>query len=301
MNKIFNVSLDYDDIRLDRWIRKNILSIPQSLIEKSLRNGSIKVNNRKVKSSYKLKFNDKVNLYNFNPEDKSSKKNKFVPNKKEISSSESFIIENNDDFIVLNKQSGIPVQGGTKSYKNLVDTLSKSEIFNDTKPYIVHRIDKDTSGILLIAKSRKCAQLLTSLFRIRKIYKTYLALCLGSIEKNKGELINNLIRYEGKKKIIEEAKTIYTVLDKNNLATLVSLNPITGRKHQIRKQLAMIGHPVLGDQKYNLEAKGDNLMLHAFSIKFIMNENKHNYSVKYPDYFDKVLKKKRLNFFKRNN
>ena len=301
MNKIFTISKDFDDIRVDRWIKKNIIIIPQSLIEKSLRNGSIKVNNNKVKSSYKLKFNDKVYLYNFNHKEKLSKKKKFIPNKKEINSSESFIIENNDDFIVLNKQAGIPVQGGTKSYKNLVDTLSKSEIFINTKPYIVHRIDKDTSGILLVAKSRKSAQLLTSLFRIRKIYKTYLAICHGSIEKNKGELINNLIRYEGKKKIIEEAKTLYNVVDKNNLATLVSLNPITGRKHQIRKQLSMIGHPVLGDQKYNLEAKGNNLMLHAFSIKFMMNEEKYNYSVKYPDYFEKVLKKKRLNFFKTKN
>ena len=301
MNKIFIITKDFDDIRVDRWIKKNIITIPQSLIEKSLRNGSIKVNNHKVKSSYKLKFNDKVYLYNFNHKEKLSKKKKFIPNKKEINSSESFIIENNDDFIVLNKQAGIPVQGGTKSYKNLVDTLSKSEIFINTKPYIVHRIDKDTSGILLIAKSRKSAQLLTSLFRIRKIYKTYLAICHGSIEKNKGELINNLVRYEGKKKIIEEAKTLYNVVDKNNLATLVSLNPITGRKHQIRKQLSMIGHPVLGDQKYNLEAKGNNLMLHAFSIKFMMNEEKYNYSVKYPDYFEKVLKKKRLNFFKTKN
>ena len=301
MNKIFTVSKDFDDIRVDRWVRKNIITIPQSLIEKSLRNGSIKVNNHKVKSSYKLKFNDKVYLYNFNHKEKLHKKNKFIPNKKEINSNESFIIENNDDFIVLNKQAGIPVQGGTKSYKNLVDILSKSEIFSNTKPYIVHRIDKDTSGILLVAKSRKSAQLLTSLFRIRKIYKTYLAICHGSIEKNKGELINNLIRYEGKRKINEEAKTLYNVVDKNNLATLVSLNPITGRKHQIRKQLSLIGHPVLGDQKYNLDAKGNNLMLHAFSIKFMMNEQKHNYSVKYPDYFEKVLKKKRLNFFKIKN
>ena len=114
--------------------------------------------------------------------------------------------------------------------------------------------------------------------------------------KNSGDLIHNLTRYEGKKKIIENAKTLYNVVDKNNLCSLVSLNPITGRKHQIRKQLAMIGHPVLGDGKYNMKTKGDSLMLHAYSIKFMINEVKYNYEVKYPEYFQKVMKKKRLRF-----
>ena len=296
MKKIFNVNNDFDGARLDRWLRKNISNLPQSLIEKSLRLGLIKVNNLKVKSSYKLNFHDKIYLFNFDPKLTEIKKNNYIPNKKEIHSSESFIIENNENYIVINKPSGIPVQGGTKSHRNLVDTLAKSEVFNDTKPYIVHRIDKDTSGLILIAKTRKAAQFLTSLFRIRKIYKTYLAICYGSLEKISGELNNDLIRYDGKKKIIEKARTLFKVLDKNNLCTLLSLNPITGRKHQIRKQLAMIGHPILGDKKYNIESKGDYLMLHSFSIKFIMNQKKLNYQVKFPDYFDKVLKKKRLKF-----
>ena len=296
MKKILNITGDYDDIRIDRWLRKKLINIPQSLIEKSLRQGTIKVNNLKVKSSYKLKYKDKVYLYNFNPEIKESRKKKYIPTKKEIHSSESFIIENNENFIVINKPPGVPVQGGTKSHRNLVDTLSNSEIFENSKPYIVHRIDKDTSGILLIAKSRKSAQLLTTLFRIRKIYKTYLAICYGSLEKNSGELVHDLFRYEGKKKIIENAKTIYKVIDKNNLCSLISLNPITGRKHQIRKQLAIIGHPVLGDNKYNIDTKGDKLMLHAYSIKFMINKIKYNYEVKYPDYFKKIMIKKRLRF-----
>ena len=296
MNRTVNVTLDFDNTRLDRWIRKNISIIPQSLIEKSLRQGLIKVNNKKAKRSHKLKFNDSINIYNFNPTEKNLPKTKYAPNKKEISSSESFIIENNDNFIVVNKPAGVPVQGGTKSYKNLVDTLSKSEIFKNTKPYIVHRIDKDTSGILLISKTRQYAQLLTSLFRIRKIYKTYIAICEGPFEKDSGELINNLERYEGKKKIIENAKTKYKVIDKNNLATLLSLNPITGRKHQIRKQLAIIDHPILGDKKYNIRTRGDNLMLHAYSIMFKIDNIKFNYKVSYPDYFKKALQKKRLKF-----
>ena len=296
MKKEFNITEDYSNIRIDRWIKKKISNVPQSLIEKSLRHGKIKVNNLIVKSAYKLKFKDKIYLYNFNPESKVLKNKKYIPSKKDIHFSESFIIENNENFIVINKPPGVPVQGGTKSHKNLVDTLSNSEIFKDSKPYIVHRIDKDTSGILLIAKTRKYAQLLTSLFRIRKVYKTYLAICHGELEKNSGELIHDLARYEGKLKIIEKAKTLYNVIDKNNLCTLISLKPITGRKHQIRKQLATIGHPVLGDNKYNFKTKDDNLMLHAYSIKFMINEKKYNYEVKYPDYFQKVLKKRRLRF-----
>ena len=296
MKKILNVTEDFHDMRIDRWLKKKIFNIPQSLIEKSLRQGKIKVNNLIVKNAYKLKYKDKIYLYNFNPETTFLNKKKYVPTKRDIYSSESFIIENNENFVVINKPPGLPVQGGTKSNKNLVDNLSNSEIFKDSKPYMVHRIDKDTSGILIIAKTRKFAQLLTSLFRIRKIYKTYLAICYGSLEKNSGELINDLTRYEGKRKIIENAKTIYHVIDKNNYCSLISLNPITGRKHQIRKQLSMIGNPVLGDNKYNFETKGKKLMLHAYSIKFMINDIKYNYKVKYPDYFQKVMKKKRLRF-----
>jgi len=296
MKKILNVTEDYHDMRIDRWVKKKIFNVPQSLIEKSLRQGKIKVNNLIVKNAYKLKYKDKIYLYNFNPETTFLNKKKYVPTKKDIYSSESFIIENNENFVVINKPPGLPVQGGTKSNKNLVDNLSNSEVFKNSKPYIVHRIDKDTSGILIIAKTRKFAQLLTSLFRIRKIYKTYLAICYGSLEKNSGELINDLTRYEGKKKIIENAKTIYNVIDKNNFCSLISLNPITGRKHQIRKQLSMIGNPVLGDNKYNFETRGKKLMLHAYSIKFMINDIKYNYKVKYPDYFQKVMKKKRLRF-----
>jgi 23S rRNA pseudouridine955/2504/2580 synthase len=296
MKKILNVTEDYHDMRIDRWVKKKIFNVPQSLIEKSLRQGKIKVNNLIVKNAYKLKYKDKIYLYNFNPETTFLNKKKYVPTKKDIYSSESFIIENNENFVVINKPPGLPVQGGTKSNKNLVDNLSNSEVFKNSKPYIVHRIDKDTSGILIIAKTRKFAQLLTSLFRIRKIYKTYLAICYGSLEKNSGELINDLTRYEGKKKIIENAKTIYNVIDKNNFCSLISLNPITGRKHQIRKQLSMIGNPVLGDNKYNFETKGKKLMLHAYSIKFMINDIKYNYKVKYPDYFQKVMEKKRLRF-----
>ena len=301
MKKSYIVDSTCNDMRLDRWIRNSIGKIPQSLIEKNLRSGKIKLNKKKIKSSHKVKTNDKIDLFNIKFQEKLiQKKIKFKPTKEIIKSNENQIIDNNDDFIVLNKSSGISVQGGTKSKKNLVDIFAKSEIFKDTKPYSVHRLDKDTSGVFIIAKKRESAQLLTSLFRLRKVHKTYLAICHGEIQKDNGEWNNDLIRYDGDKKIIENAKTLYKVIDKNSEASLVELKPITGRKHQLRKQLYAIGQPIFGDIKYKLSnsSKGinKNLMLHSYQIRFMINDIKHTYTALLPDYFKKLLKTKRLNF-----
>ena len=142
----------------------------------------------------------------------------------------------------------------------MIDIFTKSEIFHGTKPYSVHRLDKDTSGVFIMAKNREAAQLLTSLFRLRKVHKTYLAICNGELEKNSGQWKEELIRYENGKKIIEKAQTTFKVLDKNSNSTFVQLKHITGRKHQLRKQLFDIGHSIVGDKKYNssVSSKGIN-------------------------------------------
>ena len=301
MIKSFIVDSTCNEMRLDRYLRNKLGKIPQALLEKNLRFGKIKVNRRKSKSSLKVKTNDKIDIFDFNfKENIDQKKILFTPSNEIIKSNEDLIIDNNDDFIVLNKSAGISVQGGTKSKKNLVDIFAKSEIFQDTKPYSVHRLDKDTSGVFIIAKKRESAQLLTSLFRLRKVHKTYLAICHGELEKNSGEWNNDLIRYDGDKKIIENAKTIFKVIDKNSYASLVELKPITGRKHQLRKQLYAIGQPIFGDIKYKLSnsTKGinKNLMLHSYQIKFMIKDIKYTYTALLPDYFKKLLKTKRLSF-----
>ena len=301
MKKSYIVDNTYNDVRLDKWIKKKVSNLPQGLIEKNIRKGKIKLNNKKAKSSQKVKTNDKIYFYNFKFIEKKIEKNtKFNPSKHIIRENENSIIDNNENFVVLNKKSGISVQGGTKSKKNIIDIFSKSKIFFETKPFSVHRLDKETSGIFLMAKNRETAQLLTSLFRLRKIHKTYLAICQGEISKNSGELNHDLIKYENNKKIIEKAKTIYKVIDKNSFCTLVELKPITGRKHQIRKQLYEIGHPIYGDRKYNtINFKSTfkmNLMLHSYQIKFIANNNKYSYKALLPDHFKKFLKSKRLSF-----
>jgi len=301
MKKSFSVNSTFNDMRIDRWIRNNLGNIPQGLIEKNLRNGKIKLNNKKTKSSQKVKTDDIINFFNFDfKETIIQKKIKFDPSKEIIKENEELIIDNNEDFIVLNKSSGISVQGGTKSKKNLVDIFAKSEIFQDTKPFSVHRLDKDTSGVFIMAKHRESAQLLTSLFRLRKVHKTYLAICHGELEKNSGEWNDDLTRYDNDKKIVEKARTLYKVLDKNSICSLVEMKPITGRKHQLRKQLYMIGNPIYGDQKYKLsninKAINKSLMLHSYQIKFMINEKKYTYTALLPDYFKKLLNTKRLRF-----
>ena len=288
-------------MRIDRWIRNNLGNIPQGLIEKSLRSGKIKLNNKKTKSSQKVKTNDIIDLFNFDyTETIVQKKIKFVPSEEVVKENEDLIIDNNDDFIVLNKSSGISVQGGTKSKKNLVDIFARSDIFQHTKPFSVHRLDKDTSGVFIMAKHREAAQLLTSLFRLRKVHKTYLAICHGELQKNSGEWNDDLTRYDNDKEIVEKARTTYKVLDKNSICSLVEMKPITGRKHQLRKQLYAVGQPIFGYVKYKLSNsfKGinKNLMLHSYQIKFIAKDIKHTYTALLPDYFKKLLKTKRLRF-----
>ena len=301
MNKSFIVDSTSNNMRLDRWLRNQLGNIPQSLIEKTIRAGKIKINKKKVKSSCKGKTKDKIDIFNFEFKEKIlQKKILFTPSSEVIKANEDLIIDNNDDFIVLNKSAGISVQGGTKSKKNLVDIFSKSEIFEGTKPYSVHRLDKDTSGVFIMAKNRQAAQLLTSLFRLRKVHKTYLAICNGELEQNSGEWNDELIRYDNGKKIVEKAITTFKVIDKNSNSSLVEMKPITGRKHQLRKQLFNIGHSIYGDQKYrsNSSVKGvnKNLMLHSYQIRFMIKNKKYTYKALIPDYFKKILKTKRLNF-----
>ena len=301
MNKNYIVDSTYEGIRIDKWIRNNLGKVPQGLIEKNLRIGKIKLNKKKTKSSTKLNTNDIISIYDVKFKiNLVQKKIKFNPSNEIIKENENLIIDNNENFIVVNKKSGISVQGGTKSKKNLIDIFKKSKIFENTKPYSVHRLDKDTSGVFIIAKKREMAQLLTSLFRLRKIHKTYLAICHGELEKDSGELNDNLTRYDNGNKIVEKAKTIFKVIDKNSEASLLELKPITGRKHQLRKQLFAIGNPIFGDKKYgfslNYKSKNINLMLHSYKIKFMINNQKYTYTALLPDYFNKTLKIKRLKF-----
>ena len=303
MNKICTVEIDFVDTRLDRWFRKNICEVPQSLIEKNIRKGKIKVNNKKVISSYRLKKYDKIFLYNisFQGQKNIKSKNPYKPTKEDLTKSSTIFIENNENFVVVNKPAGISVQSGTKSKRNILDILKRTKEFQDCSPFTVHRIDKETTGALIVAKNRKYAQLFTSLFRIRKIHKTYLCIGVGVLEKKKGTFRDELFHYEKDKKVKTKAITHFTVLDSNNNYSLLKLNPETGRKHQLRKQLLIHGCPVLGDNKYNMSvrplSKKNFLMLHAHKINFSIAGIKYNFSAQLPLIFKNTLKEKYLKIF----
>ena len=297
MPKTFTVDDDYNDSRLDKWFTNNVMSLPHSLIEKIIRRNKIKVNRKKTKSSYRLQAGDLIEIYDiskFKPTD-SKKKIKYLPKKKEIGIYDDYVIENNENFIVINKPNGIPVQSGTKSFKNIIDILKNTKYFENSKPFIVHRLDKETSGILIIAKNRKYAQLFTSLFRIRKIHKTYLAIVYGKVNKSIKIMRDDLIYYENNKKITQKAISNIKIIKSNEGYSYLELNPITGRKHQLRKQLLNIGNPIIGDNKYFLSnrkrVKIKNLMLHAYKIKFMINDVQYNFKAKYNSTFENFLKK----------
>ena len=297
MPKSFTVDKDYQDSRFDKWFKNIVIDIPHSLIEKIIRLNKVKVNRKKIKSSYRVQTGDTVDVYDisrFKPQIK-NKILKYKPKLNELGEYDDYIIENNDDFIVINKPAGIPVQAGTKSFKNLVDILKDTKYFENTKPYIVHRIDKQTSGILIVAKNRKYAQLFTSLFRIRKMHKTYIALSYGKVSKSIKTMKDDLVYYDNKKKIIQKAIAHLKVIKSSDAYSYLELNPITGRKHQLRKQLLNIGNPIIGDDKYfisdNRKLKLKSLMLHAYKIKFMINNVQYNFKAKYNNNFEEFLKK----------
>ena len=303
MKKTFLVKDDFVDSRVDRWFKRNVYNVPQSLIEKNLRQGRIKINNKKSKSSYKLRKNDLIFVDNLNfiANNKKINKKKYKATKSELSSSSKMFIENNENFVVINKPAGIAVQLGTKSRRNIIDILRSTKEFINSSPYAVHRIDKETTGVLIVAKNRKYAQLFTSLFRIKKIHKTYLGIVRGELQKDKGTFIDELLYYEGEKKIKTKAITHFKVIDSNNNYSLLKLNPETGRKHQLRKQLLIHGCPILGDSKYRISdnhpSKKNSLMLHAYKVNFSIAETKYSYSAELPLGFKKVLREKYLKIF----
>ena len=304
MIKKFEVEKDFHNTRFDRWFKNKVLDIPQGLIEKIIRKNQAKVNGKKTKSSYRVQESDIIEIFNIEKVKKTEKNliTQYIPSNTERDKYDDFIIENNENFIVINKPAGIAVQSGTKSFKNVVDTLRETKYFENSKPFIVHRLDKETSGILIVAKTREYAQLFTSLFRIRKMHKTYLAVVYGEVSNEIKVLEDDLVLYEKEKKIVQKATSFIKILKGTSEYSLLQLRPITGRKHQLRKQLYNIGNSIIGDDKYYVKRgkdfiKSKNLMLHAYEIKFMINNVKYNFRAKFNKEFKDFIIKKDLNIF----
>ncbi len=279
------------DQRLDKYLKQKYTSLTQGFIEKNIRKKNILINNSITKANYLVKLNDNLKILNYHQK---LYKNKIIFKKninisKEILSEfkNSIMFENND-FIVLNKWSQIATQGGSK-IKTSIDHIIRNinEQFR-----LVHRLDKETSGLLLIAKNFTYAKKLSFLFKQKQITKFYIALCEGRPKNNDSRV---KLEIKNKKLKIEDTLTNYKVLNKNKRISLILFNPQTGKMHQLRIVSKNLGCPIIGDNKYNLFSKyaKENLMLHAFALRFTINDKKFEFISNLPDYF--------INFLKKNN
>ena len=305
MNKLekFIIPESEDQSRLDRCLRRNLGEINQSLLEKSLRSKHILLNGKKAKASDKIEKNQIITY-----ESSLFFKDKRVfstisKNKKSfyLDLYKKTLIKDNKNWFILNKPNKIAVQGGTGQNKN-IDELLRS-ISNDCQFKLVHRLDKDTSGILVIAKNLKTAKTFHDFFKNKKIIKLYLAIISPPPSKNEKFITSNIEKssFSNVRKMTTSdikgkfAKTYMKILVKNSKYALALLYPITGRTHQLRVHMNYIGCSIIGDKKYKLnENFRDNenfLKLHSYVIKF---PNQDFIKAPLPEHFINFMKENKL-------
>ena len=246
MKKIIKVANKDKGLRLDKWLKKNFSSLNQSFIEKNIRKKNIQVNNLKKVASYRLLDRDKVTILNYDEvyyKNLSSNK-KYTIEKIFKELFKNSIIFESRNFIILDKWSGIATQGGSK-IKTSIDHIIK----NISSSYnLVHRLDKETSGLLIIAKNLKYTKLFGQMFKSHQIKKKYLAICQGRPKISESIMELNIPRKENTN-LMHKTETYYKVLGyKNNLSQILFI-PKTGRTHQLRIVSKKLGCPIVGDKK----------------------------------------------------
>jgi 23S rRNA pseudouridine955/2504/2580 synthase len=283
--------IEDENTRIDKLLCKK-LDISFALAQKLLREKKVKINYEKVDGAYRIKARDEIEVFIKLEERKVSSPATKKISKEKIQKFLSLIIYKDENLIAINKPSGLATQGGTGIEISVDDFLPhiKSH-FSATSPQLAHRIDKDTSGILLIALNKKIAEFLTDCFKNKTIEKTYLALVLGTPTKNE-----MLINISLKKKFVKKNEKVYKdesgkvaitklkVLKKFSDYSLVELKPITGRTHQLRVHCKEIGSPVINDVKYG----GKNTIRKDLCKRMCL----HAYEIKVSNYFGKVLEVK---------
>jgi 23S rRNA pseudouridine955/2504/2580 synthase len=282
MQNTFKVKFGDEGQKIIKWFKKSGIKIPFSLFQKLLRKGAIKVNGKKVKAEYEVQANDIIEL--------PQKLEQFddVPQKRVIKTSlkdaEELLIDNiiykDDELIAINKPQGLPVQGGSKVNLSVDALLDYLKFEYEERPRLIHRLDKDTSGILLIARTEAAARKYAASFKERDFEKTYIALVVGAPKYDKGvidaPLLEKALQGKSEKTVVDfeegkKAHTEYKVLKRSGEVSLLEVKIVTGRKHQIRVHLNHIGCPVVGDGKYGgrlafVHDFAETLHLHAYKI-----------------------------------
>ncbi|PYG30338.1 RluA family pseudouridine synthase [Pelagimonas varians] len=292
------------DQRLDRWFKRNFPHVAQGRIEKMCRKGDLRVDGGRVKASTRLEVGQQVRIPPLPEPGQIVSQPKTDISSKDAEMIQSCVLWKDDHIIAINKPPGLASQGGSKTTRH-VDGLSEALRFgSEEKPRLVHRLDKDTSGVLLLARSREVAKGLTDAIRHKETRKIYWALVGGVPVPYLGEIRYGLVKApghgphgEGEKMVavhprdmnstpdVKRAHTLYATLYRvASRAAWVAMEPITGRTHQLRAHMAEIGHPIIGDGKYGgsgQENLGDGwgaqlgglisrkLHLHSRSMTFI--------------------------------
>jgi len=305
----------YESLRLDRFLSSIFPNVNNILIQKALRNKDILINDKLIKNSgIKLNSGDELSISNFiskifnNPKKDLNNKKDLVFTDKEVEKIKNLIVYKDDAIIAINKPFGLAVQSGTKIEKSLNDYLKFLKFENEENPRLIHRIDKDTTGILIVGRNRKVSEELNEFFKEKdnKLDKIYLTIAVGRFNQNEGVIDCPLIKKveNGVEKVYKDeqngkkALTLYKVIgysQKYNI-TFLAVKILTGRTHQIRVHLKEIGHPILCDGKYGgkksfVEGLGDKLFLHSYILR-IKNFRGKNIEIKanLPEKFKSTLK-----------
>ena len=271
--KIFVVEEEDKGTRLDQYLVKQ-LDLTRTRVQNLIKENNIKVNNEKTEVAYKIEPNDSVRVYI--PE--------VVEKDIEAEDIKLDIVYQDGDIAIINKYSGMvvhPAHGhysGTLVNAILFQIKDLSGINGEMRPGIVHRLDKDTSGLIIVAKNDKAHTKLTEMFKNKEIKKTYLAIVKGKVSKETGRIETNIGRDEKDRKKMSVSRdekkgklaiTTYKVIDSNERYSLLDVNIETGRTHQIRVHMKHIGYPILGDIVYGRpDNKIMRQMLHAYKLEF---------------------------------
>ncbi len=292
-SNIFVIDEGFSGQRLDNFLIKQIKGIPKSLIYKLIRGGQVRVNSGRSKVSYRILKGDLIRIPPNLLKDQAISEKILVDTDK-------YTEYENDNFILINKPYGIAVHAGTNQRVDFISSLKKAH--KNENITLVHRLDKDTSGCLIVSKNYKTSAYFGKLFANREITKKYYALLVGRLQKNVIEIESSISKkIVDKKMVINESKgkdayTKIKVIEKFKFYTYVEIEIETGRTHQIRAHTASIGHPVAGDRKYskdnsrnmNKSINLNRLFLHSFYISFFF-EKQYEFILDLPSELKEVL------------